>query len=162
MIGLPQNDPLLSPGKSLEQMERENEMFQQKLQTFQQMPKAAQRSSTPVWDEIDRIVSGLSDQELAVMNNDREYYDNSMTIQGMVNTEILALVRGRIESSAEGKAVLEQQLAFVRRMAKTAREETAKRDAMLREYMTEYSHLTWQEFIDMKNGKQPSAKPAKK
>lgn len=161
-MGMFENDPLLSSGKSLEQLAKENEIVQQRIQSLQQMPKHAQRSSTPVWDEIDRIVSGLSDQELAVLNNNQEYYDNSVAIQGMVNAEILMLVKSRIEASADGKAILDQQLSFVKRMARTAKEETAKRDAMLREYMTEYSHLTWQEFIDMKNGKQPAQKTPKK
>lgn len=108
---------------------------------------------TPIWDEIDRIVSSLNDQERAVLNNNKEYYDNSMAIQEMVNSEVLLLVKGRIEGSAEGKAVLEQQLSFVRRTSKIAKEETARRDALFREYVTEHSDMTWQEFIDWKNGK---------
>lgn len=76
-----------------------------------------------------------------------------MAIQEMVNSEVLLLVKGRIEGSAEGKAVLEQQLSFVRRTSKIAKEETARRDALFREYVTEHSDMTWQEFIDWKNGK---------
>lgn len=148
-----ENDPLLSGNRNLEQLAQENEVYQQKLQALQQMPKTAQRSATPIWDEIDRIVSGLNEQERAVLNNNKEYYDNSIAIQEMVNSEIIMLVKGKIESSAEGKAVLEQQLSFVRRTSKTAKEETARRDALFREYVTEHSDMTWQEFIDWKNGK---------
>ena len=110
-------------------------------------------TSTPIWDEIDRIVSSLNDQERAVLNNNKEYYDNSMAIQEMVNSEVLLLVKGRIEGSVEGKAILEQQLSFVRRTSKIAKEETARRDALFREYVTEHGDMTWQEFIDWKNGK---------
>lgn len=90
----------------------------------------------------------------------RDLYDNSMAIQEMVNAELLLLVKGRIEASAEGKAILEQQLSFVRRTSKTAKEETARRDALFREYVTEHSDMTWQEFIDWKNGK-PQSKSKK-
>ena len=31
----------------------------------------------------------------------------------------------------------------------------------MNEYIMQYSHLTWQEFIDMKNGKQPAKSPKK-
>lgn len=65
----------------------------------------------------------------------------------------LKLVKGRIEGSVEGKAILEQQLSFVRRTSKIAKEETARRDALFREYVTEHGDMTWQEFIDWKNGK---------
>lgn len=155
-----ENDPLLGNRRSLEQLERQNEMYAQKLQDLKNMPihNAPQRSSTPLWDEIDKIVSSLNEQEKAVLTNNKEYYENSVAIQEMVNAEILTLVKGRIEASPDGKAILEQQLSFVKRMSKAAKEETAKRDAMFREYMTEYSNMTWQEFIDMKNGKQKGKK----
>lgn len=149
-----ENDPLLTSGRNLEQLAQENEMYQQKLQALQQFPKTqpVQHTATPVWDEIDRIVSSLNDQERGILSNNKEYYDNSMAIQEMVNAELLLLVKGRIEASAEGKAILEQQLSFVRRTSKTAKEETARRDALFREYVTEHSDMTWQEFIDWKNG----------
>lgn len=151
------NHPLLSTGRSLESLAQENEAYTQKLQALKQIPGITQQqrvsTPTPIWDEIDRIVSSLNDQERAVLNNNKEYYDNSMAIQEMVNSEVLLLVKGRIEGSAEGKAVLEQQLSFVRRTSKIAKEETARRDALFREYVTEHSDMTWQEFIDWKNGK---------
>ena len=157
-----ENDPLLSTGRSMDQLAKENEMYQQKLQALQQLPKSqsVQRTETPIWDEIDRIVSSLNEQERSILNNNKEYYDNSMAIQEMVNAELILLVKGRIESSAEGKDILEQQLSFVRRTSKTAKEETARRDALFREYVTEHSDMTWQEFIDWKNGK-PQSKSKK-
>ena len=152
-----ESDPLLSAGRSLERLTQENEAYTQKLQELKQVPgiTSPQRvsTSTPIWDEIDRIVSSLNDQERAVLNNNKEYYDNSMAIQEMVNSEVLLLVKGRIEGSVEGKAILEQQLSFVRRTSKIAKEETARRDALFREYVTEHGDMTWQGFIDWKNGK---------
>ena len=152
-----ESDPLLSAGRSLERLTQENEAYTQKLQELKQVPgiTSPQRvsTSTPIWDEIDRIVSSLNDQERAVLNNNKEYYDNSMAIQEMVNSEVLLLVKGRIEGSVEGKAILEQQLSFVRRTSKIAKEETARRDALFREYVTEHGDMTWQEFSDWKNGK---------
>ena len=152
-----ESDPLLSAGRSLERLTQENEAYTQKLQELKQVPgiTSPQRvsTSTPIWDEIDRIVSSLNDQERAVLNNNKEYYDNSMAIQEMVNSEVLLLVKGRIEGSVEGKAILEQQLSFVRRTSNIAKEETARRDALFREYVTEHGDMTWQEFIDWKNGK---------
>lgn len=117
-MGMFESDPLLSTGRSLESLAQENEAYTQKLQALKQIPGITQQqrvsTPTPIWDEIDRIVSSLNDQERAVLNNNKEYYDNSMAIQEMVNSEVLLLVKGRIEGSAEGKAVLEQQLSFNR------------------------------------------------
>lgn len=159
-----ENDPLLGNRPSIEQLAHENEIIQQKLQTLQQMPTTptAQRSNTPVWDEIDRITSSLSDQERNFLQSSQEFQENSMAIQEMVNIELVRLVRDRIEKSPEGNEVLNRQLSFVKRAVKTAKEETARRDALLNEYMTQYSDMTFKEFMEMKSGKQPAAKPAKK
>lgn len=149
------NDPLLGERTSLEQLERQNEMYAQKLQELQNIQvhgSAPQRTSTPIWDEIDKIVSSLNEQEKAILEHNRDYYENSLAIQSMVNAEILSLVRGSIEASPDGKVVLEQQLSLVKRMSKAAKEETAQRDALFREYITEHSNMTWQEFMNMKKG----------
>lgn len=147
-MGMFENDPLLGRHASLEQLEQQNEMYAQKLQELKNVrfQPAQQRSSTPIWDEIDKIVTSLNEQEKTMLENSREYYENSIAIQQMVNAEIILLVKDRIEASPDGKAILEQQLALVRKMAKSVREETAKRDALFREYMTEYSDMTWQDF----------------
>jgi hypothetical protein len=94
-----ENDPLLGSRPSIEQLAHENEMIQQKLQTLQQMPTTptAQRSNTPIWDEIDRITSPLSDQEHNFLQSSQEFQENSMAIQEMVNVELVRLVRDRIE-----------------------------------------------------------------
>ena len=159
-----ENDPLLGNRPSIEQLAHENEIIQQKLQTLQQMPTTptAQRSNTPVWDEIDRITSSLSDQERNFLQSSQEFQENSMAIQEMVNIELVRLVRDRIEKSPEGNEVLNRQLSFMKRAVKTAKEETARRDALLNEYMTQYSDMTFKEFMEMKSGRQPAAKPAKK
>ena len=124
-MGIFENDPLLGNRPSLEQLERQNEMYAQKLQELRNMPvhsvSQQQGTSTPLWDEIDKIVSSLNEQEKTVLVNNKEYYENSVAIQEMVNAEILILVKGRIEASPEGKAILEQQLSFVKKMSRAAK-----------------------------------------
>lgn len=66
-MGIFENDPLLGNRPSLEQLERQNEMYAQKLQELRNMPvhsvSQQQGTSTPLWDEIDKIVSSLNEQE---------------------------------------------------------------------------------------------------
>lgn len=161
-MALFENDPLLTGrSRSIEELSKQNEYYAQRLQELQQAPMphtGTRTSSTPLWDEIDKIVSSLNEQEKAMLGASKDYYDNSMAIQEMVNAEIIQMVKGKIEASQEGKAILEQQLALVRRTAKSAKEETARRDALFREYVTEHSDMTWADFIDMKNGKQKGKK----
>lgn len=150
-----ETDPLLK-GRDYDNIERlmhENEAVQRQIKAFGQ--NAANRSQTPIWDEIDRIVSSLSSQEAAYLNSSDEFMENSTAIQELVNAEILAIVRARIEQSDEGHAILERQLAFVKKASRAAKEQQAQRDALLNEYMTQYSDMTFNEFMEMKNGKRP-------
>lgn len=164
-MGMFESDPLLSGGRSLDRLAQENEVYSQKLQELKQVPGITSQqhvsTSTPIWDEIDRIISSLNDKEKSVISNNKEYYENSVAIQEKVNSELISLVKGKIEASSEGKAILEQQLSLVRRAARLAKEDTAKKDALFQEYITEHSNMTWQEFIDWKSGK-PLQKPNNK
>lgn len=97
-MGMFESDPLLSTGRSLESLAQENEAYTQKLQALKQIPGITQQqrvsTPTPIWDEIDRIVSSLNDQERAVLNNNKEYYDNSMAFPS-AEPSILPLTRRR-------------------------------------------------------------------
>lgn len=146
-------DPLLQQRSyTLPELGKEQEILQQKMADIRRTYPQAQQPVTPIWDEIERVTSTLSDQEMGFLSNNQEFMDNSMAIQEMINGEILSLVRSRIEQSPEGKEILERQLNLVKKQAKTAKEETARRDALLNEYMTHHSDKTFDEFLRYKRG----------
>lgn len=45
--------------------------------------------------------------------NNQDYVNNYNALQSMVQAEVLNLVRGKIEASADGKHLLEEQLKLV-------------------------------------------------
>ena len=68
----------------------------------------------------------------------------------MVQSEILALVKGRIESSPEGKELLEKQLKIVRKLKGKIIQETNKEMEMFRrfrEFSKQNPEVTYEEFI---------------
>ena len=50
------------------------------------------------------------------MLQDEDYVDTYTKIQDMVQAEILNLVKGRIESTPEGKELLQRQLKIVKKL----------------------------------------------
>lgn len=46
--------------------------------------------------------------------NNQDYVNNYNALQSMVQAEVLNLVRGKIEASADGKHLLEEQLKLVK------------------------------------------------
>ena len=118
--------------------------------------------ATPVWDEIDRITASLSDKEFDYLQNNQEFQESSMDIQQILQREYMRIMRPIVEQTKDGKDALDKHLTLLKRIQKTAKEEANKKEALMNEYIMQYSHLTWQEFIDMKNGKAPAPKQSKK
>lgn len=155
-------DPLLGHRQyDIPQLEQELEQKQIQLAEMKRNnAQFQQQSSTPVWDEIDKITSSLNDKEFDFLQNNKEFEESSATIQAILQREYLRIMRPIVENTKDGKDALDKHLTLLKRIQKTARDEASKRDALMNEYIMQYSHLTWQEFIDFKNGKQPK-KPTK-
>ena len=58
------NDPLLQQRNyTLPELEKEQEALQQKMAEIKRNYQGTQQSSSPTWDEIERITSSLSNKE---------------------------------------------------------------------------------------------------
>lgn len=162
------SDPLL--GQTPYSGEQDIEAYERQLQnTLQQIKQqkqimnapARQQSENPVWDEIDKFVNEMSDTEVEILNNNPEYQEAQNKVSAIISRENMRLLRPMVERSKDGKDALDNLLVIAKKVKKSASEEANKNAALMNEYITNYSHLTWQEFIDAKSGKQ-SVKPPKK
>lgn len=149
------NDPLLqSRNYGLTEMDREQDMLKQKLEDLQKRQYPQQHAAAPTWDEIDRITSALSEKEFNFLKSNQEFQDSSVAIQQILQNEYMRIMRPVVESTKEGKDALDKHLTLLKRLVKSAKDEADHRDALMNEYITQYSNLTWQEFIDMQTKKQ--------
>lgn len=156
-------DPLLQDRRySLPELEKEQEVMQQKIADMKRSYQQPSQPVTPVWDEIDSITSSLTDKEFDYLQNNQEFQESSMDIQQILQREYMRIMRPIVEQTKDGKDALDRHLTLLKRIQKTAKEEANKKEALMNEYIMQYSHLTWQEFIDMKNGKKPADKEPKK
>lgn len=79
-----------------------------------------------------------------------DYVETYTKIQNMVNTEILNLVKSRIESTQEGKELLSHQLKTVKRLKSKIIDETNREMEMFRkfrEFSKQHPEVTYEEFI---------------
>lgn len=75
-------DPLLQHRPyTIPELEKEQEALQQKMIEMKRNYQQVQQPATPVWDEIDRITSSLSDKEFDFLQNNQEFQESSMDIQ---------------------------------------------------------------------------------
>jgi hypothetical protein len=150
-------DPLLGSsvvGNNLDEQLQLIEKYKQSLEAAKQM-KQQMQPTTPiqqklVWDDVDAEISPMSDEQKAMLFQDDDYVDTYTKIQNMVQSEILNLVKSRIESTPEGKELLQSQLKIVRRLKGKIIQETNREMEMFRkfrEFSKTHPEVTYDEFI---------------
>jgi organic radical activating enzyme len=150
-------DPLLGSsvvGNNLDEQLQLIEKYKQSLEAAKQI-KQQMQPTTPiqqklVWDDVDAEISPMSDEQKAMLFQDDDYVDTYTKIQNMVQSEILNLVKGRIESTPEGKELLQSQLKIVRRLKGKIIQETNREMEMFRkfrEFSKTHPEVTYDEFI---------------
>jgi hypothetical protein len=154
-------DPLLGSsviGNNLEEQLQLLEKYKQSLEAAKQM-KQQMQPVTPaqqklIWDDVDAEISPMSDEQKAMLFQDEDYVDTYTKIQSMVQNEILSLVKGRIESTPEGRELLQSQLKIVKRLKGKIIQETNKEMEMFRkfrEFSKTHPEVTYDEFIKANN-----------
>lgn len=153
-------DPLLGGsvmGNSLDEQLQLLERYKQNLEAVKQMKQQAQQpmlqQPTPqklIWDDIDAEVEPMTDEQKSRLLQNEDYVKTYTKIQNIVNAELLNLVKGRVESTPEGKELLSYQLKTVKRLKGKIIDETNREMEMFRrfrEYSKQHPGVTYDEFI---------------
>lgn len=164
------SDPLLTRNpyhaSAMADLERKQAEINDRLAAMRQMGQQVQMqpqmpaAGAPVWDEINKVTAGLSDAEYAFLEQNDEFVESSQGLQGLLQREYLRMMRPLVEATPDGKDALDKHLTLIRRLLKTVKDETNKRNELMNEYLTKYSHLSWNDFIARKQGRGVSQQPA--
>ena len=154
-------DPLLGGSDftaHLRELEAKQRMLEdhkkQSAQMLSQMETApAQVSQTPIWDEVDTITGNMSESEFAEMQSNPDYQASLKELMTFVGAMQLQAIRPMVEQSKEGKAILEQHLATVKVIRKSASAKVDKQLNLFKEYTEKYSNMTYDEFLKTKGEK---------
>lgn len=154
------SDPLLGNSvinSNIDEQLQLIEKYKQNLEAARQIRQQAQSPNIQkvqpqklVWDEIDAEIGPMSDEQKAMLLKDEDYVDTYNKIQGLVQSEILNLVKGRIENTQEGKELLDKQLKIVKKLKGKIIQETNREMEMFRkfrEFSKEHPEVTYDEFI---------------
>jgi hypothetical protein len=103
-----------------------------------------------IWNDIDKEISVLSDTQKAKLFEDREYVETYNNLQSLVQSELLNLVKSKIESSVEGKTLLEKQLSRLKELKKKITEDSENELRLFnkfKEFSKDNPSVTYEEFI---------------
>lgn len=109
------------------------------------------KSQSPLWDEMDDIVTGMTDMEIDALNNDPEYQKAQNILMGIINREYMKIMRPIVEGSKDGKDTLDNLMSITKKVKKTASEEANKNIALFNEYTSKYADMPYAEFLKLKN-----------
>ena len=110
-----------------------------------------QQSKTPTWDEIDKIMDGLTESQKSYLNQNEEFKESYQEVASILQREELRIVRPLVEQTKDGKEALERHLNLIKKLKKSALQADEKERNLMNLYITKYSNMTWQEFITMIN-----------
>lgn len=140
-------DSIFSNVEDIDMQIQRMEAYRNKLKQLQSIQP---QQAKPIWDEIDLVVSPMTDEQKGRLLQDEDYVENYNKIQTMVQTEILNLVKGRIENTPEGKELLQNQLKIVKKLKSKIINDTNREMEMFmkfKEYSKTNPGITYEEFI---------------
>lgn len=147
-------DPLLNnQGFNIEEQLRQLELRKQSLESMKQLNTQAV-SQPLIWDNIDSEVKVLSQEQLNKLFENEDYVRIYNRLQELVNTEILNIVKPRIENTPEGKQLLQEQLKLVKKMKPKIVEDTNREVELFRrfrEFSKTNPEVTYEAFIKQMN-----------
>lgn len=103
-----------------------------------------------IWDAIDAEIAPLTQEQQNMLLSNQDYVNNYNALQSMVQAEVLNLVKGKIEASADGKHLLEEQLKLVKLLKSKIVEVTNKEMELFKAFKEASKtnpNLTYEEFL---------------
>lgn len=155
------NDPLLNYDTA-QTIQSDTDMLMKQIAEIQQRSKAismqAKVSSTPLFDEIDKIEDSLTDTQKQYLAQNKEYVDSYNLVSKIVQDEELRIIRPRIEATEQGKDALKHHLSVVQKLKKAMAKETEQQNALMADFIKNYPGKTWEEYLEILNGQQGQPK----
>lgn len=154
-------DPILAEGKTIGQIKAEQEAINRRIEQMrypgqpqqQPEPQPQQPPKAKIWDEIDMIMGSMTDEEVALMNQNEEFQESYATINMILMREQMRIMKPIVESTEDGRDALEKHLTLIKRLRKSAKDQAQRRQSEFEEYTRNFSHIPWDEYVAMKSKK---------
>ena len=108
-----------------------------------------QQSKTPTWDEIDKIMDGLTESQKKYLNLNQEFIESYQDVANILQREELRIIRPLVEQTKDGKEALDKHLVFIKRLKKSALQAEEEKTALWNDYITNHSDMTFKDYMAM-------------
>ncbi len=143
-------DSMFSTIEDIDTQIQRMENYRKKLQQLKSIQNSPQST---IWDEIDKEIVPMTEDQKNKLFQDQDYVDLYNRTQILVQSELLNLVKAKIENTPEGRELLQNQLKLVKKLKTKIIESTSREMEIFnrfKEYSKTHPEMTYDEFI--KNG----------
>lgn len=102
--------------------------------------------------ELDNLTKNLSEDELAALGKNSEYTRLSTEIQQNIQNEIMVIIKNKLNSRGDIIENVKKQMYIINEVKEQTNNEQRKSMAELNDYLKNYSHLTFNQYKNIKNG----------
>ena len=136
---------------SMPDFESQIQMLEFQKKRLQQLSVQAQAAPQKfIWDDIEAEVNPLSEEQRERLMQNEDYMQNYSRIQSLVQHELINLIKGKLESTKEGKDLLNAQLKLTKKLKGHIIEDTQREMQTFKrfkEYSKSHPEVTYEEFI---------------
>ena len=155
-VNLGQSDPIITRGgipNYYNNLQDQIDYLEQLKSDIDNRTKQLPRKEN-VWDYIDNEVASLNDDQKKILFNDIKYKEYDAQLQGIIQKELIGLVKDRIASSSTGKQLLSDMFNYIKTVKPNIIAEANKDLELFKKFRIAVSvnpNLTYTEFIKSLN-----------
>lgn len=132
-------------------------------QLYNQFNKDVPQSIVKDWiGELDDTIRGLEPSIVENLNSNKDFAELHTNLQGMIQDELMNLVKGRLNSYPGVIDNVKKQLNMIKSISSETKETERQNMNELNDYMKNYSHMTFDEYKKIKYGTNEESSPKNK
>lgn len=132
-------------------------------QLYNQFNRDVPQSIVKDWiGELDDTIRGLEPSIVDNLNSNKDFVELHTNLQGMIQDELMNLVKGRLNSYPMVIDNVKKQLNMIKSISSETKETERQNMNELNDYMKNYSHMTFDEYKKIKYGTNEESTPKNK
>lgn len=136
-------------------------MLQYKTLQQQQQSQNADFSSIDYLGNLDNLMKSLNSTEETALSENTEYQRLNAELTNMIQKELMASIRWRINSNPVASKNIERQMEIIKATKDSADAEQRKNLNEINDYVKNYSNITFDEYRRIKNGENKTGEKPK-